>query len=133
MPQDPRDMLLEFRFESTLCGLDADALLRLARQSWRHNLAAGISGEMRVNGTDVSQVVEGRMEVVLPLAAGILADARHTGLRVQAFSELAARRHSGWRVHGLPAETQVRGDQAPPLGPMEVERARMRVAGRRSG
>ena len=112
MPHDCRDVLVELSFESILCDIEADALLRLARQVWRSNVSAGITGEMCLQGARVRQVLEGAMEVVLPIAARILADPRHTAIELIAFGELAARRHAEWRVHGLPVECQVRSDNA---------------------
>lgn len=96
--------LVEFAFVSRVAADLCEAgVLRLARQTWRHNTEAGLTGTMRLEDGEISQVVEGSVEVVLPLASRILADSRHGSIRVLAFGPIAARRYEGWRVDGLAA------------------------------
>jgi hypothetical protein len=95
--------VIEFAFESRLVEADAAAVVRLARHVWRSNTARGLSGEMRLSGRSVQQVLEGDIDIVLPLVARILSDDRHGDIRVMALGMIPARRHGGWQVHGLPA------------------------------
>jgi hypothetical protein len=95
--------LIEFSFESRLALMDAAALVRLARHAWRSNTARGLTGEMRFAESRVAQVAEGDIDVMLPLAARILSDPRHSDIRVLSFGTIDERRFEGWRVHGLPA------------------------------
>ena len=103
--------LIEFSFTSRLSsGLPVAALARLVRQAWHHTMKAGVTGEMELRGDGVRQVLEGDVEAVLPLVSRILSDPRHTGIEVVAFGPIAARRHQGWRVHGLSVEPAERPD-----------------------
>jgi hypothetical protein len=99
--------LVVFSFESLLCSDDRRSIARLAGQVWRDNLASGLTGEMRLAGRRVQQVVEGPCDVILPLVARILADARHGGIRITALEATSARRYHGWIFHGLTAATDV--------------------------
>jgi hypothetical protein len=94
--------LVTFAFESHLCAMDRQSIDRLVRQVWRDNVAHGITGEMCLDGTCVRQVVEGRVDTVLPLVARILSDRRHSGIRIMALEALANRRFACWSVQGLP-------------------------------
>jgi hypothetical protein len=95
--------LVVFAFESLLCIDHGRAIDRLAGQVWRDNVASGLTGEMRLEGRHVRQVVEGPADIILPLVARILGDGRHEGIRITALEAIAARRFVGWSVHGLPA------------------------------
>jgi hypothetical protein len=95
--------LIEFAFVSRFAAaLEPCSIARLARQTWRHNIAAGLTGEMVIDGVEVQQVVEGRVDAVLPLASRILSDQRHNSIRVIALGPISQRRHAHWRVAGLP-------------------------------
>lgn len=94
--------LVEFAFTSKVrAGMPLAAIVRLVRQAWRDNTAAGLTGSMSLCGEEVRQVVEGSIEAVLPLATRILGDNRHHAIRVLAFGPIPARRHVGWHVAGL--------------------------------
>lgn len=99
---DRDTVLVEFRFKSVLCNADAAAVTRMVRQCWRANLRSGVTGEMLIDGREVSQVIEGEMDVILPMVARILSDPRHTEIETVTLGALDARRYCGWRVHGLP-------------------------------
>ncbi len=107
---DNGTILIEFRFQSVLCDMEAPALAQMARQSWRNNLRSGVTGEMRIEGSRIVQVIEGTINVVLPLVARILADRRHTAIKTIALDPLDARRFDDWRVHGIPAEFATASD-----------------------
>ena len=94
--------LVEFSFESTAAGdVPPAAFLRLARQTSLENSCAGLTGELRFDGVRLVQTVEGPCDVVLPLAARILADRRHGAIRVLAFGTVACRRFQVWSVSGF--------------------------------
>lgn len=136
MPDDSDKgaVLVEFRFESVLCDIDTGALARMVRQSWRTNLRSGVTGEMRIDGSRVEQVIEGEIDVILPMAARILSDRRHTAIETVALGPIEARRFSDWRVHGMPAEAAGApdgADGAVALFPVAVPGAR-RLAARRT-
>lgn len=96
--------LVEFSFVSRLAdGLPMAALLRLERQSVQFNHRNGLTGEMRVEGNVVHQVVEGCWSVVMPLVAHILTDRRHEAISIGTFEAIAARRFDGWTVTGIGA------------------------------
>ncbi len=97
--------LVAFAFDSLLSSDDRRMIERLAGQVWRDNVARGVTGEMRLEGWRVQQVVEGPADVILPLVARILADDRHGGIRITALEAISARRYGGWSVHGLPTAT----------------------------
>jgi hypothetical protein len=94
--------LVEFRFVSRLAdGLPEATLLRLERQAQRFNLMHGLTGEMCLRRRCVRQVVEGPWSVVMPLAARILTDRRHTAIAVSAFRPIEARRFAAWTSAGF--------------------------------
>jgi hypothetical protein len=99
--------LVVFAFESLLRSDHRRAIDRLAGQVWRDNVASGLTGEMRLAGRHVQQVVEGPADIILPLVARILGDGRHEGIRITALEAVAARSYEGWSVHGLPAAPAV--------------------------
>ncbi len=114
-----RARLVEFSFTSVLAaGLGEDELLRIARQSWRDNLRAGITGRLRIDGRLVDQALEGPAAAVLALSARILTDRRHMAIRVRALGGLASRRFGDWTVEGLGAAEPVaiRPEAAPASG-----------------
>src|SRR5690606_22285630 len=61
----------------------------------------GLTGEMRVDGTAVNQVIEGCRFVVMPLMAHILTDRRHGAISINSFRTIEARRFIGWTTAGL--------------------------------
>lgn len=100
-PSD-NDELVEFAFVSQVVdGLPAAVLARVARQSWSFNTRMNLTGEMRLHGSRLVQVVEGRCSIVQPLAARILADPRHGSIRITAFRPINSRRHAAWTMIGF--------------------------------
>jgi len=98
----PAAALIEFVYTSRpVPGLPPATLLRVARQSWRFNLKAGITGILRYDAGHFSQVVEGPSDVVLPLSSRILADQRHGEIAIEAFGPISGRRFADWRVTGF--------------------------------
>ncbi len=94
--------LVEFRFTSRLaCGLPEAVLIRLEREAMRFNRLHGLTGEMRLVGRTLRQVVEGSWPVVMPLAARILTDQRHTAISISAFRPIKARRFGDWTAVGF--------------------------------
>ena len=97
-----QDSLVEFAFVSRPSpDLPAAAFLRIACQSWSFNTRSGLTGTLRFADGRFEQVIEGRCAVVLPLAARILGDPRHTAISIAAFRPLAARRFADWTVAGF--------------------------------
>jgi hypothetical protein len=94
--------LVEFRFTSRLVdGLPDAVLLRLESEALRFNRLNGLTGEMRLSGRTLRQVIEGSWLVVMPLAARILTDRRHTAIAVSAFRPIEARRFAAWTSAGF--------------------------------
>ena len=94
--------LVEFSFVSRLAdGLPRAALLRLERQAEQFNRENGLTGEMRVAGNVVTQVIEGCRFVLMPLMAHILTDRRHGAISINSFRTIEARRFTGWTTVGL--------------------------------
>lgn len=96
--------LIRFSFVSRLAeGLPAAALLRLERQAAAFNLRHGLTGEMRLEGRAVHQVIEGSWAVVMPLAGHILTDRRHDAISITSFRTIAARSFDDWSATGFGA------------------------------
>jgi hypothetical protein len=94
--------LVEFSFESVAAAeLPPAVFLRLARQASAFNMRTGLTGRLRLQGGRFVQTVEGRCDLVLSLAARILADPRHEAIRTTAFRAIAARRFADWGVSGF--------------------------------
>jgi Sensors of blue-light using FAD len=112
------DPLVEFAFVSRVSpALPPAAVLRIACQSWSFNTRMHLTGELRFAGGRFEQVVEGRCSVVLPLAARILADPRHTAISITAFRPLAGRRFAHWTLAGFDLDLRpapALADTAPP-------------------
>lgn len=109
---DKGTVLVEFRFESVLCDIDADALAQMVCQCWRSNLRSGVTGEMRIEDRRVAQVIEGAIDVVLPMVARILSDRRHTEIETITLGPIVARRFGDWRIHGMQVAAAVPADAA---------------------
>ncbi len=102
--RDSDSALVEFSFVSRLAdGLPVATLLRLQYQTIQFNHRNGLTGEMRIEGDVVRQVVEGCWSVVMPLAAHIITDRRHEAISIESFGAIAARRFDGWTVAGIGA------------------------------
>lgn len=100
MQRDGR--LVEFSFSSRLApDLSANDLIQLARQIWRDNTRAGLTGLLRRRGAEVDQIVEGPSALILPLSARILTDRRHGEIVIRIFAPSAHRAHTGWAVEGF--------------------------------
>jgi hypothetical protein len=82
-------------------GLPLAALQRLARNTLAVNPRLGITGELRLGRGRFALALEGRADVLLPLAARILADPRHAAIRILGFGAIAERRFAGWRAAGF--------------------------------
>jgi hypothetical protein len=94
--------LVEFSFESkAVANLPEAVLLRLARRSSAFNTRMGLTGRLALRDGRFHQSLEGRIDMLLPVAARILADPRHESIRTLAFRAVAARRFSGWEVEGF--------------------------------
>jgi hypothetical protein len=95
------DDLMVIVFQSRLICRDAEPVLRMVQQAWRRNTALGLTGEIRIMHGRVRQVVEGSACALLPLAAKIFADPRHTEIEVISFGSAERRDYRDWRAHGL--------------------------------
>jgi hypothetical protein len=94
--------LLELGLCSTAAaGLPLAVLQRLARHTLEVNPRFGLTGELRFADGRFSLLLEGRGEVLLPLAARILADPRHRAIAVTAFGGIAERRFADWSAAGF--------------------------------
>jgi hypothetical protein len=94
--------LIEFAFESQVADdLTSDGFARLVRQSWSFNVRTGLTGELRLQDGRFVQILEGRCATILELAARILSDHRHGGIRILAFRALPVRRFAAWTVSGF--------------------------------
>lgn len=113
MDRDPDARLVEFSFSSRLAADQCPVgLMQLARQIWRSNVRAGLTGVLRRMGTDLDQTIEGPSCVILPLSARILTDRRHCEIAIRSFGPIAERRHSRWIVEGFELPVEARPDQA---------------------
>jgi hypothetical protein len=77
---------------------------RLACHTLAVNPGRGLTGELRLDEGRFLATLEGRADVLLPLAARILADPRHAAIRVDAFGAIAERRFADWRTAGFGLE-----------------------------
>ena len=82
-------------------GLPLAALQRIARQSLAVNPRLGLTGELRLERGRFALTLEGRADVVLRLAARILADRRHQAIRIAGFGAIDTRRFGGWETVGF--------------------------------
>jgi hypothetical protein len=89
---------------SVAAGLPLAALQRLARHTLLVNPRLGLTGELRVERGRFALTLEGRADLLLPLAARILADPRHQAIRIAAFEAIAARAFVSWSVAGFDLE-----------------------------
>jgi hypothetical protein len=97
--------LVGLSLESTAApGLPAAVFQRLATCTLEINPRLGLTGELRLEDGRFALVLEGRGDLLLPLAARILADRRHARIRVTEFGAIAARRFASWRVAGFEPE-----------------------------
>jgi hypothetical protein len=94
--------LVEFSFESkAVARLPEAVFLRLARRSTTFNKRMGLTGRLALRAGRFHQCLEGPTDMLLPLAARILADPRHESIRTLAFGAITARRFSGWAIEGF--------------------------------
>jgi hypothetical protein len=94
--------LVALSFESAVVpGLPLAALQRLARSTLAVNPRLGLTGELRLEAGRFALELEGRADVLLPLAARILADPRHTSIRIADFGGIDDRRFAGWSTAGF--------------------------------
>lgn len=101
--------LVEFSFESKVVGdLPGAVLLRLSRQASAFNASMGLTGRLVMRDGRFIQSLEGSADILLPLAARILADPRHGAIRTIAFRAVPTRHYSKWTVEGF--ETVEPGD-----------------------
>jgi hypothetical protein len=121
--------LVEFSFESAPAAeLPAAVFLRLARQASAFNIRMGLTGRLRLQGGRFVQTIEGQCDVVLALAARILADHRHQAIRTIAFHAIAVRRFADWGVSGFaPDAAEIAGAENLRLMPALAERRRMAI------
>jgi hypothetical protein len=96
---DVGNTLVEFSFESTVTpNLPPAVFLHLSRQASLYNSGMGLTGRLRLRQGRFSETLEGRSETILPLAARIIADARHGRIRILAFRSLLERRFEDWQI-----------------------------------
>lgn len=94
--------LVTFALESVVHKtLPVAGLVRIAQQSWQTNSRLGITGTIEHRGGRFRVVIEGETSVVLPVVSRILADCRHTDIRVLDFGCIDARRYGGWSSVGF--------------------------------
>ena len=94
--------LIVFSYVSKLAtDLPPAALYRLAEIVRTYNERHGLTGMLSLSGREVTQIVEGPWEIVMPLAARIITDRRHGNIQIQAFDALPARQHDGWTSSGF--------------------------------
>ena len=116
--------LLEFGLDSAAArGLPPSVFQRLARYTLEANPRRGLTGELRLGDGRFSLDLEGRADLLLPLAARILADPRHGAIEVRAFGRIAARRFPGWRVAGFGLDEAEAGTDALRFAPPFAGRA----------
>jgi hypothetical protein len=111
MPNNPGEMVRKVGNTSGLAGLYLEssaardlplaALQRLARETQVVNPRLGLTGELGFERGRFTLALEGRADILLPLAARILADPRHKAIRILGFGAIAERRFTGWRTTGI--------------------------------
>lgn len=102
MSRADRDQQAEFELTSRIReDLPIAALRRMARDATARNEARGVTGEMRLEGRRLHQIIEGPSDTILLLASAILSDARHEGIDVRSFRLIGVRRFADWRVLGI--------------------------------
>jgi len=116
MIRDSDARLVAFSFSSRLeADQSTTALMQLARQIWRDNVRAGLTGVLTRCGTDLDQTIEGPGDVVAPLSARILTDPRHGDIAIRFFGPIARRHYAGWSVEGFEQPSPV-PFEPPPRG-----------------
>ncbi len=99
--------LVTFSFESRILpGLPLSALQRMVVRASEFNARMDLTGSLRLEGGWFHEIVEGRPEIILPLAGRIVADRRHEAIRVKFFGRCEVRAFENWTVEGF-------GDVAP--------------------
>lgn len=94
--------LVAFSFESRIVPeLPLSARQRLFRRAALFNSRMQLTGELRLDGDWFTQTVEGRPEILLPLAGRIIADGRHEAIRVRYFGQREARAFTQWTAYGV--------------------------------
>ncbi len=73
----------------------------MALRTTEFNARMDLTGALRLEDGWFHQVVEGRPEVILPLAGRIIADRRHEAIRVKSFGRCDVRAFEGWTVEGF--------------------------------
>jgi hypothetical protein len=96
---DLANTLVEFSFESTMAeNLPPAVFLHLSSQAGLYNAVMGLTGRLRLREGRFAETLEGRVEVILPLVARIMADPRHGRIRILAFRSLSERRFQDWQI-----------------------------------
>ena len=94
--------IVEFSFVSRAApGLPMAVFERLARQTWSANTRLGLTGKLCFRDGRFDQVLEGPRDLVLPLAARIIADPRHGSISIRSFRPIARRGHCTWALAGF--------------------------------
>jgi hypothetical protein len=94
--------LVEFVYVSRMSrNLPRAALARLERQCWANNMRARVTGELRLEANDFSQIIEGPWSDIMNLASRILTDPRHDSISIHSFRPIEVRRFSTWTSHGF--------------------------------
>lgn len=99
---ESRGALVAFSFESRmLVGLPLSAQQRIAQRAAVFNGRMQLTGELRLEGDWFQATIEGRPEIILPLAGRIIADRRHAAISVRFFGQREARTFSDWSAQGF--------------------------------
>lgn len=99
---ESRGALVAFSFESSMiAGLPLAAQRRLAERASLFNARMQLTGELLLSQGRFSATIEGRPEIVLPLAGRIIADRRHEAIRVHFFGQRDVRSFTEWTAHGF--------------------------------
>ena len=129
--------LVGLSLESTAApGLPAAVFQRLAACTLEINPRLGLTGELRLEDGRFALVLEGRGDLLLPLAARILADRRHARIRVAAVRsdrgapvrELAGRRLRAGHGRGAGRDRGPAVRRAAPCRPCRAPARRTRSA-----
>ncbi|MEO0389076.1 MAG: BLUF domain-containing protein [Pseudomonadota bacterium] len=82
-------------------GTSDRAFVKLVQQTWRNNAAAGLTGCLVFDKGTFRQVLEGEPDQVARTMDRILADPRHTAVRVTRYALRAERRFEDWTCLGF--------------------------------
>ena len=90
---------LIYKSDTSWDKLTNESLAELATRSAENNRKREISGLLILSGETFLQVLEGPSEAVNTLYARIIADPRHSKLRLLSFKSITSRQFSEWSMH----------------------------------